>query len=503
MLIPGRGGRDGFVPTLPDSLKRALLDFVLASAGRLARSDGDEACTMLVHTGMRRALQNPLAPDITRELAYIRQRWLYEADEYRPSLRARWNESFRPTSASLDVARDQPFEAIEPHIDRLLRDGIGVRVLNSDWPDGLDFDQEPTLKAVLIGGNKLSRGVTIEGLLVSYYVRETLYYDTLMQMGRWFGYRGSYVDLTRLYSTELLVSCFHDLATAEEELRRQIARYEREHLTPTQFVPRVRTHPLMAVTQRAKMQAAVEVSVNYAGELAQTLRFPQRPSDDLERNLATTHKLLVSLGPSSDFEGKPFWAGVEPTKVLDFLGSYRLMPQTAIDPRSVVDYIKAQMSNGELTRWTVLVSRAVRPPKETDGWVADLGISGEEATSLIARTRLAKDPTSLGVVTDPGDELVGLSAADVRQAEEDMLDARFRSRAEALRAQRPPEEGLLLIYPISVRSQPLTNSKSRIPLFDKHLPEAPALVAYALSFPHSRSQATVEYVAAPPPRDLR
>ena len=72
---------------------------------------------------------------------------------------------------------------------------------------------------MLIGGNKLSRGVTIEGLLVSYYVRETLYYDTLMQMGRWFGYRGRYVDLTRLYSTELLVSC----VTTRPQRRRSCA----------------------------------------------------------------------------------------------------------------------------------------------------------------------------------------------------------------------------------------------------------------------------------------
>ena len=156
-------------------------------------------------------------------------------------------------------------------------------MLNSDWPDTIDFDDEPNLKAVLIGGNKLSRGVTIEGLLVSYYVRETLYYDTLMQMGRWFGYRGRYVDLTRLYSTELLVSCFHDLATAEEELRRQVARYERDGLTPEKFAPKVRTHPLMAVTQKSKMQSAVDVSVNYAGQRMQTLRFAERPDANLKR----------------------------------------------------------------------------------------------------------------------------------------------------------------------------------------------------------------------------
>ena len=200
----------------------------------------------------------------------------------------------------MDISRDVPFEVIEPHIDKLLRDGIVVRVLNSDWPDTIDFDAEPTLKAVLIGGNKLSRGVTIEGLLVSYYVRETLYYDTLMQMGRWFGYRGKYVDLTRLYSTELLVSCFHDLATAEEELRRQIARYERDALTPAEFVPKVRTHPLMAVTQKSKMQSAVDVSVNYAGQRMQTLRFPERPTPACTANLDLTREFLRSLGEPDD-----------------------------------------------------------------------------------------------------------------------------------------------------------------------------------------------------------
>ena len=281
MLVPPPRQRAGFQPTMPPSLKQALTDYVLASAAWLERSGRNEPCTMLIHTDMRRAMQNPLATEVTAELAYIRQRWLYEAEEYRPALAERWNKRFRPVSAAMDLNRDVPFEVIAPYIDRLLRDGIVVRVLNSDWPDTIDFDAEPNLKAVLIGGNKLSRGVTIEGLLISYYVRETLYYDTLMQMGRWFGYRGQYVDLTRLYSTELLVSCFHDLATAEEELRKQIARYDRERLTPTSFVPKVRTHPVMAVTQKSKMQSAVEVSVNYAGERVQTLRFPERPTRSL------------------------------------------------------------------------------------------------------------------------------------------------------------------------------------------------------------------------------
>ena len=190
MLVPPPRQRAGFVPTMPPSLKQALADYVLASAAWVHRSGKDEPCTMLIHTDMQRAMQDPLGPEVRAELAYIRQRWLYEASEYRPILRQRWNERFRPLLASLDIARDVPFETIEPHIDRLLRGVPEVRILNSNWPDTIDFDAEPNLKAILIGGNKLSRGLTIEGLLVSYYVRETL-------VLRHFDANGSVVRLSR------------------------------------------------------------------------------------------------------------------------------------------------------------------------------------------------------------------------------------------------------------------------------------------------------------------
>jgi Z1 domain len=498
MLVPPPRQRAGFQPTMPPSLKQALTDYVLASAAWLERSGRNEPCTMLVHTDMHRAMQNPLATEVTAELAYIRQRWLYEASEYRPKLARRWNTRFRPVSAGVDLSRDVAFEVITPYIDRLLRDGIIVRVLNSDWPDTIDFDAEPTLKAVLIGGNKLSRGVTIEGLLVSYYVRETLYYDTLMQMGRWFGYRGQYVDLTRLYSTELLVSCFHDLATAEEELRKQIARYDRERLTPTKFVPKVRTHPLMAVTQKSKMQSAVEVSVNYAGERVQTLRFPERPTGALQANLEVTRNLLSALGEPEIVDGQPSWTGADPNLIIDFLSRFEVLPQAAIDPKSVVDYIYEQLQNGELTRWKVLLSCAKEARSEPI-WNENLDVSSLRTVPLIARSRLKNDPTSLGVVTDPGDELIGLTAEDIQVADDEARDGKYTSKAEAYRAHRDPTEGLLMLYPISAAAEQLKNSTTRIRLFPEP-DKAATLVAYAVSFPFSQSKATVEYISAPPPK---
>jgi hypothetical protein len=326
-----------------------------------------------------------------------------------------------------------------------------------------------------------------------------LYYDTLMQMGRWFGYRGRYVDLTRLYSTELLVSCFHDLATAEEDLRKQIARYDRDKLTPTKFVPKVRTHPLMAVTQRSKMQAAIEVSLNYAGERVQTLRFLESPTPDLQSNLEVARSLFWTLGPPDETnDHKPSWSGVDPRVVMQFLSDFRVISQTAIDPRSVIDYIDKQLHNGELTRWRVLLSCA-RDLRDDPVWSEDLGVTGMPRVPLIARSRLKNDPTSLGVVTEPTDELLGLTAEDIRAADDDAADHKYTSRAEAYRAHRDPAEGLLMIYPISAAAEGRPGAANRIRLFAKDAKDAATLVAYAVSFPFSGSDATVEYISAPPP----
>lgn len=508
MLMPPKRQRAGFVPVAPPSLKQALADYILASAAHLQRSSRDEPCTMLIHTDMRRDMQNLMAPHIGRELAHIRQRWLYDAREYRPELERRWVDSFVRVTAGIDIGRQATFDEVAPYIDRLLRDGIDVRVLNSDHPDELDFDAEPTLKAVLLGGNKLSRGLTIEGLLVSFYIRTTLYYDTLLQMARWFGYRGRYIDLVRLYSTKELVSYFHDLATAEADLRSQVARYERDRLTPTNFVLRVRTHAVMKVTQPSKMQDAEVNNLSYSGELIQTLRVPEalqngriREADraTLQDNLDAARALFSRLGaPDDPAAPKPSWSSVLPATVTEFLRGFSVAQERKFDAKSLVDYIQAQTKAGELVRWRVLLAGATQPNPEPL-WNEDLCVGGRPTIPLISRTRMKQDPTSMGVVTDPGDELTGLSAEAIAAAQARYRDFPGVALSVRQREERDPAEGLLIVYPVSPASEPdPRRAKNRLPLFEK--PEGvPTVIQYAISFPFSRSDATVEYVSAPQP----
>ncbi len=381
-------------------------------------------------------------------------------------------------------------------MDALLTPGVEVLILNSNHEDELDFEIEPDLKAVLVGGNKLSRGVTVEGLLVSYFVRRSPYYDTLLQMGRWFGYRGDYVDLTRLYSTQLLVTWFHDLATIEEELRRQIEHYARRKLTPWDAAPRIRSHEKMLPTAKNKMKDTSLQQESFDGRKLQTLRFPfDDPMilDLCSENLGTTRALLGSLGaPHRADPGRLNWAGVSPEAVVRFIELFRFSDQSAFDVPSVASYIQAQTQHNELVSWRVMVSSA--RVQHDEHRTVDLGISGHPEVTMIQRSRLAKDPSSLGVVTEPEDELQGLTSAQIEEARKLQESGDFSTLGDAFRSQRSSREGLLVLYPVDPSSGVGANAKNRRRLFDEGIERPECVLAYAVSFPYSTSPRSLPYV---------
>ena len=139
------------------------------------------------------------------------------------------------------------------------RRAIELKVLNYNSKDELDYS-DPPKRYVVVGGNRLSRGLTLEGLSISFFTRDTNYYDTLLQMGRWFGYRPGYVDLTRIYVEGAMARQFSDLARVELELRADIAKYARkpDPPTPLELMPRIRSHPSLGgdvATEDGRWQA--------------------------------------------------------------------------------------------------------------------------------------------------------------------------------------------------------------------------------------------------------
>ena len=155
---------------------------------------------------------------------------------------------------------------------------IEVMAINGSSTDALAYDNHRAggFSVIAIGGDRLSRGLTLEGLSVSYFLRTSRAFDTLMQMGRWFGYRPGYADLCRIYTTRDLVEGFRQIALATEELRRDFDRMVVTGQEPKDFGLRVRTpSDGLLITAANKLRRGEAIQVRFAGEIVQALRVPK------------------------------------------------------------------------------------------------------------------------------------------------------------------------------------------------------------------------------------
>lgn len=481
----------------PASLADAILDFILAGAARRQRGDGEKAATMLVHTSHLKDDHRILAGQVRNYLRELRNEWRYQRNHVLPKFKQHWEGEFQPVTRSTNDTVEVPFESIIEHVTAFLNvldPDTRVREVNSERGDVLDYVADPTLKAIAVGGNKLARGLTLEGLLTSYFARTTNMYDTLMQMGRWFGYRKGYADLTRIHTTPELSSWFHDLAAVEHQLREDIAIYERQRLTPLELGMRIRSHPAMLVTSRAKQRygTTVTISQTYAGEVVQTVRFPfNRPQilkSISEDNLSLVKEFLREAGkPSQWLPEGPLWAydrRVGGDVLIDFIRRFRVDDSArSISTTMLAAYIERQLERGELMQWAVSVQGRQRVDSTLR--VADWGLG--KPINQISRTRLKSDLNSIGVVTEPREELIGLSPEQIARAEEASRSGQPGINVSA-RFVRPSSDGLLLLYPISRHSgYNLTSAEgNRRPLFDEPNSQAACdLIGLALSFPSS------------------
>src|SRR5690606_695663 len=165
----------------------------------------------------------------------------------------------------------------------------------------IDYSRhENGLSVIAVGGSRLSRGITLEGLSVSYYLRTTKMYDSLMQMGRWFGYRPGYVDLCRLYTTEQIFEWFNHITMATEEMRNDFDEMTASHQRPKDFRLKVRNHHgLMTITSLAKLNFSKNIEISFSGTNPQTyLLFKDKKS--IQNNFKNLQNLFDRLGFPKD-----------------------------------------------------------------------------------------------------------------------------------------------------------------------------------------------------------
>jgi hypothetical protein len=510
--------RHGGAGSLPPSLVEAIDCFALACAARRVRGDEHEHSSMLIHVTRFNAVQQEVCHQVDKHVQHVRQaitRGIDDNVQIHDRMRMLWEADFlanhgvvRAACPDQVPAEPETWEQIRAVLPDALAE-IKVKMINGTAKDALDYaDHKATgLKVIAIGGDKLARGLTLEGLCVSYFLRASKMYDTLMQMGRWFGYRPGYLDLSRLYTTDELVTWFGHITDAAEELRDEFELMASSGGTPRDYGLKVQSHPVLMVTSPLKMQSSRNLHLSFSGEVLETVLL-FRDARVLQSNLVATRTLLAGLGPAevnperSRGLSKHHWDGylwnsVPVRDVLAFLGSYQTHPKAhKVHSALIAQFIESMVQAGELSQWKVALIGGGKGEKDSDavGCRVDLQERKPETKSV--------EHYSIGRLLSPRDEAIDLSDEEWQAA---LMLTQQAWRSDPGRSRRKdepdapsgpcirrvrgfgadgipghPERGLLLIYLLDPKSAGQAEG-------------SPPIVALGFSFPSSNAGRKVEY----------
>ncbi len=504
--------------SLPPSLVEAIDAFLLSCAVRQLRRQSREHASMLVHVTRFTVVQKQVARQIEAHKRHIRQRLQRQIDHLPlvERLAMLWERDFVPTSTGINdditggIATLPPWSAILTVLPEIIED-VQVRMINGTAKDALDYveHQETGLKVIAIGGDKLARGLTLEGLSVSYFLRASRMYDTLMQMGRWFGYRPGYLDVCRLYTTGDLIEWFGHIADASEELRQEFDLMAESGGTPRDYGLRVQSHPVLMVTSPLKMRTAHSMMLSFSGCILETVAL-YRDQGPLQRNLAATQAFLGGLampdessperprnGSRQSWEGGFLWKAVSHERVIEFLTRYQTHSAARkVNGDLLAEFIGSMAEIGELTSWTVVLIAG-------DG--KKIRITDRLEINMLKRARKGEHPDrhSIGRLLSPRDEAIDLDEAAWLAALAETQHG-FRPDPGRLHENRElpkipsgpairkirgfgaegvpahPERGLLMIYPLDPEHAQLPD-------------DTPPVIAFGISFPGSDAGRKVKY----------
>jgi len=452
---------DKVLTELPESLMEAVRAFVLARTIRVLRAQGSSHTSMLVNasrfTSVQKQLRDIIHDYLDKVVRAIRHDGAKPGDlalenQHIRDLKQTWEAEYRDLEFDWPAVQGALLEAAAP---------ISVVEVNSRSSGSLAYDayKDTGLQVIAVGGFSLSRGLTLEGLTVSYFLRNSMMYDTILQMGRWFGYRPGYEDLCRIWMTPPARGWFEHISESIEELRDELRRMERANMTPEDFGLRVRTHPdTLIVTARNKMGTGqkVPVTVGLSNKFIETYAL-RRSGEDILANRRAALDLIEHLvardgdGKSNEDDGPyRFWTKVPGELIEAFIRRFRNHEralQTQSDP--VATFIHEGLAH-ELASWDVAVVGKASGRKDEEFGV----FCQERAVGKDAKNKPYLLVGEKNRVSSRGVERIGVSKSDRLIAE-----TAFREEEGRTESDNPPDRiyrehrarPLLLIQPLDLR----------------------------------------------------
>jgi hypothetical protein len=457
------------VDELPPSMKEAMAYFVLVNGIRDVRGDHKEHRSMMIHVSRFTNVQDQISglvqcwlEDISSDLHNFARLAEYESEKIAniAYLKAAWIKHGLAEKAGTEESpmlwgvflSEFLFKAVAPIVVRSVNQKSSAK--------GLDYHnyKESGLRVIAVGGNSLSRGLTLEGLCVSYFYRKSLMYDTLLQMGRWFGYRPGYEDLFKIWIGVDAVDWYGYITSVAEELKQEIVRMNDADLTPLEFGLKVRQDPAsLIVTARNKMRSATPVSrpITVSGRLLETprLRGDKASLDSNEEVFKSFVKQLAETGRRNlekVEKGAYFWEDVPKDEIERLLRDFRTHPwQLNFQGSALADFIR---DSSAVENWDVFIAQG--GASEYEGLVC-----GDELLRVKAQKRAIKatsDQISISGtkarVGAGGATSIGLSKAQIEKAKGQFYET-YENKGKTvpdsayLKIDRPP---VLILHVIAV-----------------------------------------------------
>ena len=350
------------VRELPEDLETAVAAFMLANTIEDLNGLSQNHRSMLVNVSRFTDVQDQIAGlvnDYLKDMQAACRNYCELSPE--KALKSEYIQKLYNTYMSVYKGYRFNWEMIQRQLHSSCA-GIVVQTFNRRAGQNVNYDDYKSgLRIIAVGGMSLSRGLTLEGLVISYFYRNSKMYDTLMQMGRWFGYRKGYDDLCRIWMPLDSIIWYRHISAATDELREEIKRYEDTGLTPMDFGLRVRSDiTSLLVTARNKMRTAEsrECLISLSGEVIET---PEIYSDaeKNENNIESVRELIQKLSENgysfekSESSKKIGFKNVPMRTVMEFLNELDISPKNEhFNPPSIARFIK-EYRGGELRLWDI------------------------------------------------------------------------------------------------------------------------------------------------------
>lgn len=376
------------IHSIPESLKKAIRGFVLVCAIRALRGDSTAHNSMLVNVSHLKVHQNKLEYYIKEYFDDLRK--AFSSYSGLGVIGVRSNQTLKDLEDTfynlfnVEERYSDVFGAITDSFNKIKVWAINQS--NGSNEKVLDYSRyrDVGLNVIVIGGHKLSRGLTLEGLSISYFTRNSKAYDTLMQMCRWFGYRPRYDDLCKLFISDESEYWYSFIAEAIDELYFELGTMRDRGLTPKDFGLKVREHPgAMIITAKNKMGASISEtrSQDLWGQILRRFRF-KNDKDSNESNLKYAEKFIQKLLTNSinktdkdDLYTPIIISEVDYQDVIEFIQKIDL-PEDDIGNKALIHQLTAMMKDNSIPKFKVALFNQKTIGKTN--WEVDLSEESEK-----------------------------------------------------------------------------------------------------------------------------